>query len=123
MSLAKAEHYVRTFLDEGEPMARLLYVAKARRIETGYATELLSATEEASGNMQAALEPPVEPLSTREVEVLRLVEAGCSNQEIATNLVISIATVKRHISNIYIKLNVQNRTQAVSMSKELGLFG
>jgi LuxR family maltose regulon positive regulatory protein len=113
---------VRVFLDEGEPMAKLLHLAKARRIEVAYVTELLSNMAEAPGSMQAAPEPLVEPLSTREVEVLKLIEAGYSNHEIATRLVISIATVKRHISNIYTKLSVQNRTQAVAMGKELGLF-
>ena len=63
-----------------------------------------------------------EPLSTRELEVLKLIEAGCSNQGIADELVISITTVKRHISNIYAKLGVKSRTQAVSIGKELKIF-
>jgi LuxR family maltose regulon positive regulatory protein len=63
-----------------------------------------------------------EPLTTREVEVLKLIEAGRSNQEIAEQLVISIPTVKRHISNIYAKLGVKSRTQAVSIGKELKVF-
>jgi LuxR family maltose regulon positive regulatory protein len=63
-----------------------------------------------------------EPLSQRELEVLQLIEAGCSNQEIAARLFISIATVKRHISNIYAKLDVQNRTQAISIGRELSLL-
>jgi ATP/maltotriose-dependent transcriptional regulator MalT len=61
-------------------------------------------------------------LSRRELEVLKLIESGCTNQEIAARLFISIATVKRHISNIYAKLGVQSRTQAVSIGKELGFF-
>jgi LuxR family transcriptional regulator, maltose regulon positive regulatory protein len=64
-----------------------------------------------------------EPLTTRELEVLKLIEAGCSNQEIAERLVISIPTVKRHISNIYAKLGAKNRTQAVSVGRDLNLFG
>jgi LuxR family maltose regulon positive regulatory protein len=122
LSLARTEGYVRTFLDEGEPMAKLLHLAKARRIETDYVTDLLAA----AGDVNTQTPPPVhwlnEPLSRREVEVLRLIEAGCSNQEIARKLVISIATVKRHISNMYAKLGAQNRMQAVSIGKELGLF-
>jgi LuxR family maltose regulon positive regulatory protein len=118
LSLARPEGYVRTFLDEGEPLAKLLRLAKIRRIETGYATELLSETGETAGETQV----PVEPLSRREMEVLKLIEAGCSNQEIAAGLFISIATVKRHISNIYAKLGVQSRTQAVSLGRELGLI-
>jgi len=122
LSLAQPEGYVRTFLDEGEPMSKLLHLAKARRIETEYAIKLLSATGEAIERPQSPIQFLVKPLSMREVEVLKLIEAGCSNQEIATKLVISIATVKRHISNIYAKLDAQNRTQAVSISRELGLF-
>ena len=61
----------------------------------------------------------IEPLTTREIEVLKLIEAGCSNQEIAEKLVISITTVKRHISNIYTKLDVKSRTQAIAIGKEL----
>jgi LuxR family transcriptional regulator, maltose regulon positive regulatory protein len=61
----------------------------------------------------------IEPLTTREVEVLKLIEAGRSNQDIAGLLVISMPTVKRHISNIYAKLGVESRTQAVAIGKEL----
>jgi len=122
LSLAQPEGYIRTFLDEGEPMSRLLHLAKARRIGIEYATELLDALEEATERPQSPIQFLVEPLSMREVEVLKLIEAGCSNQEIATRLVISIATVKRHISNLYVKLGAQSRTQAVSISRELGLF-
>jgi len=122
LSLARPEGYVRTFLDEGEQMAKLLHLAKARRIEIEYATELLSAMGEAAAGLQVPPQLLAEPLSQRELEVLKLIEAGCSNQEIAARLFISIATVKRHISNIYAKLGVQNRTQAVSIGRELSLF-
>ena len=64
----------------------------------------------------------IEPLTLRELEVLKLIEAGRSNQDIADELVISMPTVKRHISNIYAKLGVESRTQAVSLGKELRLF-
>ncbi len=64
----------------------------------------------------------IEPLTLRELEVLKLIEAGCSNLDIADKLVISMPTVKRHISNIYAKLGVESRTQAVSIGRELRLF-
>jgi len=64
----------------------------------------------------------IEPLSVREIEVLKLIEAGLSNQEIASKLFISVATVKWHISNIYAKLDVKTRTQAVLRGKELSFF-
>jgi len=123
LSLARPEGYIRTFLDEGEPMLKLLHLARSRQIEPDYAAALLAAFGEAGGAAPGVRQALIEPLSRRELEVLKLIEAGCSNQEIADKLVISIATVKRHISNIYIKLGVQSRTQAVSMGRELRLFG
>lgn len=120
--LAQPEGYVRAFLDEGEPMAKLLYLAKSRRVETGCATALLSAMGETADTTELSPQLLIEPLSSRELEVLKLIEAGFSNQEIATKLVISIATVKRHISNLYTKLGAQSRTQAVALGKELSLF-
>ncbi len=121
LSIAKTEKYTRTFVDEGEPMARLLHLARARQVETEYATHLLSVIEKAAGKMQPPSQLLVKPLTMREIEVLRLIEAGCSNQVIAGKLVISIPTVKRHISNIYAKLGVESRTQAVAIGKELNI--
>jgi LuxR family maltose regulon positive regulatory protein len=122
LSLAQPEGYVRTFLDEGEPMAKLLYQAKSHRLGIGYAAELLSAMGKATGITQPPAQLLIEPLSMRELEVLKLIEAGYSNQQIAAKLVISIPTVKRHISNIYAKLGVESRTQAISRGRELRLF-
>ncbi len=84
--------------------------------------ELLSRIGTISGMTQPSMQLLVEPLTTREMEVLKLIEAGASNQEIAEKLVISIPTVKRHISNIYAKLGVNSRTQAIAIGKELKLF-
>jgi LuxR family maltose regulon positive regulatory protein len=109
-------------VDEGEPIARLLHLARARQIETEYVTDLLSVIEKATGKTQSPSQLLIKPLTTREIEVLRLIEAGCSNQDIAGNLVISIPTVKRHISNIYAKLGVESRTQALAIGKELKIF-
>jgi LuxR family maltose regulon positive regulatory protein len=122
LSLAQPERYMRTFLDEGLPMVKLLHQARARGIERGYTAEMLSAMGETLNSGQSSAQSLIEPLTTREWEVLKLIEAGCSNQDIANKLVISPATVKRHISNIYVKLGAKSRTQAVSLSKELGLF-
>lgn len=122
VSLAQPEGYQRVFLDEGERLGKLLYLVKAKQDHTGYAGQLL----EAFGPMVEAAPVPdqllIEPLSAREIEVLKLIEAGLSNQEIAAKLFLSVATVKRHISNIYAKLDVKTRTQAVSFGKELGFF-
>jgi LuxR family transcriptional regulator, maltose regulon positive regulatory protein len=83
---------------------------------------LLSKIGRISGMTQPSMQLLIEPLTTREVEVLKLIKAGSSNQEIAEQLVISIPTVKRHISNIYTKLGVKSRTQAVAIGKELKIF-
>ena len=67
-------------------------------------------------------QPLVDPLSERELEVLHLLVRGDSNQEIAEGLVITIDTVKRHVSNIFSKLGVHNRVQAVARARALGLL-
>jgi LuxR family maltose regulon positive regulatory protein len=122
LTLAQPEGYVRVFLDEGEAMTRLLCQAQARQVGSGYVAELLSKINRISGMTQPSMQLLAEPLTTREVEVLKLIEAGSSNQEISEQLVISIATVKRHISNIYTKLGVKSRTQALAIGKELKIF-
>ena len=83
---------------------------------------LLSKIDKNSGMTQPSMQLLIEPLTPREVEVLKLIEAGCSNQDIAGQLFISIPTVKRHISNIYGKLGVKSRTQALAIGKELKIF-
>ncbi len=122
IALAQPEGYKRVFLDEGERMAKLLYLAKSHPQAAGYANELLEALHPATGQAPQPEQLLIEPLSPREIEVLKLIEAGYSNQEIASRLFISITTVKRHISNIYAKLDVKARTQAVARGKELGFF-
>ena len=118
LSLAEPEGFVRIFLDEGPPMAELLRRAVVQDLHTPYALHLLEALAEAA----TAPQPLIEPLSERELEVLRRVAAGYSNKEIAQELVVEISTVKRHISNIYGKLEVESRTQAVARARELGLL-
>jgi len=122
LSLARPEGYVRLFLDEGEPMTILLCQAQSRKVGTGYEADLLSSIGTIPGMTQPSMQLLVEPLTTRELEVLKLIEAGASNQDISEKLVISIPTVKRHISNIYAKLGVTSRTQAIAIGKELRLF-
>ncbi len=120
--LAQHEGYQRVFLDEGEGIRKLLYLMKTNPGVAEYASQLLAAFGPSAGAEPWADQLLIEPLSEREIEVLRLIEAGLSNQGIASRLFISTATVKRHISNIYSKLDVKNRTQAVSRGKELGFF-
>jgi len=122
LALAQPEGYIRVFLDEGEAMTRLLCHAQSRQVGNGYAAVLLSGIGRISGMTQPSKQLLSKPLTTRELEVLKLIESGCSNQDIARQLVISMPTVKRHISNIYAKLGVESRTQAVAIGKELRIF-
>jgi LuxR family maltose regulon positive regulatory protein len=122
LSLAQLEGYQRVFYDEGELVLKLLYLVKSNLEASEYARELLEAFGPVSGPLLTPTQLLIEPLSGREIEVLKLIEAGLSNQEIAAKLFISIPTVKRHISNVYAKLDIKTRTQAVSRGKELGFF-
>jgi LuxR family maltose regulon positive regulatory protein len=122
MTLAQPERYTRVFLDEGESMMRLLYQAKLRQPGSHYPSDLLSMTEGATGLELPSVQLLSEPLTQRELEVLKCIEAGYSNQDIADRLVISNPTVKRHISNLFAKLGAKNRTQAVSLGRDLRLF-
>jgi LuxR family maltose regulon positive regulatory protein len=122
LSLAQPEGFARVFLDEGEPILKLLYQAKSHRIGSGYPSELLSGLCSASDIGPPNAQLLIEPLTFRELEILKFIEAGYSNQDIADRLVISSLTVKRHISNIYAKLGAKSRTQAVSLGRELKLF-
>ncbi|MBN1284585.1 MAG: hypothetical protein JXB47_04230 [Anaerolineae bacterium] len=116
---AEPEQYIRTFVDVGQPMARLLYEAAAQGIMREYAGRLLAAFPAAEPLHAQTL---VEPLSEREIEVLRLVAGGLSNREIARRLVLSLNTVKSHNQNIYGKLGVGSRTQAIAKAKALGIL-
>jgi LuxR family maltose regulon positive regulatory protein len=130
LALGEPEGYVRTFVDEGSPMAELLSaVLEAQQrgrpdspIQTHYLRKLLAALErDVSGAAQPASELP-ESLSERELEVLQLIAAGKSNRRIASELFVSVGTVKTHINNAYRKLEVHSRTQALARARELDLI-
>jgi LuxR family maltose regulon positive regulatory protein len=125
LALAEPEGYVRTFVDEGPPMRDLLRRAVAAGIGGEYSRSLLAAFEEPAGRVAASgsrAPAPAEALTARELEVLRLVAAGLQNQAIADHLVISLPTVKRHIANVYGKLDVGSRTAAVARANEFKLI-
>jgi LuxR family maltose regulon positive regulatory protein len=122
---AEPEGYIRTFVDEGRPMAALLHRALSRGVTADYTSRILAAFPSVDQGMQPS--PPVassfnEPLSQRELEVLRLLASGASNQEIAEELSIALTTARKHVSNIIGKLGVTNRTQAVSRGRDFGLL-
>ena len=127
LTLAEPEGYVRVFVDEGRPMAQLLAEAAADGIMPDYAARLLAAFKaeehksEDEPDVSPAL-PLIETLSQRELEVLRLVAQGLSNREIGERLFLAIITVKGHNRNIFRKLQVRRRTEAVARARELGLL-
>ncbi len=105
-------------------MADLLQLALARKISPGYTRRLLAAcqAEQVRLTTQGKLQPLVEPLTERELEILNLIAAGLSNKAIAETLFITVGTVKRHSMNIYGKLGVNSRTQAVVKARALNLI-
>jgi LuxR family maltose regulon positive regulatory protein len=143
--MARPEGYVRLFLDLGWPMRELLARSAARRPATSpeaaavapvaadYVRELLQAFEQEpawpKGPAVNVLSFPLrhatalaEPLTERELEVLGLLAKGLTNKEIASRLVVAPSTVKQHLKNIYGKLDVHSRTQAVARGRDLGLL-
>jgi LuxR family maltose regulon positive regulatory protein len=151
LTLAEPRGFCRMFVDEGPPMARLLYKALSRgivghdpvahyvrrllaafpltRVESAARSESVARSEPAAkaeqtapAKAQAPATDLVEPLSKRELEVLQLIAEGLTNPEIASRLFLSLHTVKAHTHNIYGKLNVHNRTQAVSRTRALGIL-
>ena len=127
LALAAPEGYVRIFLDEGKPMAELLSEANTHRIMPDYTGRLLAAFEpknEEKPDLPAtpSAQPLIEPLSQRELEILGLIAQGLSNLEISQRLFLALSTVKGHNRNIFGKLEVQRRTEAVARARELGLL-
>lgn len=140
LTIAEAEGYIRTIIDAGGPIGALLaklrrHLQRRRREQPApslvYVTRLLlilneqenaSSAVSAGGQPDRITYPLIEPLTERECEVLGLLAAGCSSQQIAEQLVITISTVKAHIHNIYGKLAVQSRTRAIAVAREHGLL-
>jgi LuxR family maltose regulon positive regulatory protein len=146
LGLAQPEGYVRVFVDEGEPM-RLLILDFRLRITrqppdeqqgrlSAYLDKLLAAfgplqaaNNSFSSSEHAAIQDPqskiqnlIEPLTERELEILRLVNSGLSNNEIADQLIVTVGTVKKHLNNIFGKLGVSSRTQALVCARALNLL-
>ena len=120
LALAEPEGYVRIFVDEGPPMASVLRAAAKQGIAPSYVRRLLAAvnTTEDSTPVSQAL---IDPLSERELDVLRLLGTDLDGPEIARELIVSLNTVRTHTKNIYAKLGVNNRRAAVRRAKELDL--
>jgi LuxR family maltose regulon positive regulatory protein len=124
-SLAEPGGYVRIFVDEGAPMARLLGEAAARGVMSNYTARLLAAFEAEEQKTEGSSppsQPLIEPLSPRELEVLQLIAGGLSNREISERLFLALNTVKGHNRRIYGKLGVKNRTRAINKARSLNIL-
>jgi LuxR family maltose regulon positive regulatory protein len=122
LDLAEPEGYIRTFVDEGEAMHDLLRLAMAEGVAPAYTAKLLAAFLGPAAPLQPPTPELVEPLSEQELRVLQLVASGLSNRETAEELYVTVGTVKKHLNNIFGKLGVSSRTQAVARARELNLL-
>jgi LuxR family transcriptional regulator, maltose regulon positive regulatory protein len=123
LTLAEPEGYVRIFVDEGQVMTELLTSLSEVEGLKEYIRKLLSALgKQSDAHLPVPSEPLIDPLSDRELEVLRLVAQGLSNDEISKRLFLSVSTVKGHNLRIFSKLQVKSRTEAVARARELGLL-
>jgi LuxR family maltose regulon positive regulatory protein len=133
LTLAEPEGYIRIFVDEGEAMRLLIEKQSHNRDHplSSYADKLLAAfTQAAAASKSAMIEPEVrpaknmlvEPLSERELEVLKLLRSELSGPEIAQQLIVSLNTLRTHTKNIFSKLGVNNRRAAIRRAEELDLF-
>jgi LuxR family transcriptional regulator, maltose regulon positive regulatory protein len=136
LALARPEGYLRVFADEGPPMTALLQ-SLIRARQRGRVAAVAPAVRDHLNRVVGAFRPPVggqaqapaavasgllEPLTGRELEVLGLVATGRANREIAEELVVTLETVKKHLSHIFDKLGAANRTDAVARARELRLI-
>ncbi|HJQ88847.1 MAG TPA: LuxR C-terminal-related transcriptional regulator, partial [Propionibacteriaceae bacterium] len=121
LTLAEPEGYVRTFVDEGPAMASLLRAAAKQGIVRSYVGSLLAAFD-TTGDRGQVKQGLIEPLSERELDVLRLLRTDLDGPDIARELVVSLHTVRSHTKNIYAKLGVNNRRAAVRRAAELDLL-
>jgi LuxR family maltose regulon positive regulatory protein len=127
LGLAEPGGFIRSFVDEGAPMAELLAEAAAQGIMPDYTHKLLAAFEAEKQKSEHRSSPSpaqalIEPLSERELEILRLIAQGLSNHEISQRLFLALSTIKGHNRLIFNKLQVQRRTEAVARARELGLL-
>jgi LuxR family maltose regulon positive regulatory protein len=133
LALAEPNGFIRLFVDEGAPMAQLLSQAAARGIRPGYVAKLLTAFGDLTkderrttkGEGAGSVVRPaslVEPLSERELEILKLIAHGLSNRAIGERLFLALDTVKGHNRRIFDKLQVASRTEAIACARELGLL-
>jgi LuxR family maltose regulon positive regulatory protein len=130
LSLAVPEDAKRKFLEAGDSVLELLQTTTIQKSYSKFVCTLQADTRKSSPKTTPAsqpfIQPPTkrdlaEPLTQRECEVLQLIAAGYTNQQIADEIVVTLNTVKKHTTHIYAKLGVQNRTEASNLARELDL--
>ncbi len=130
LEMAEASGFIRMYLDEGEPMERLLVLSSSKGTKPAYTGRLLAAfsserrirDEARAGSSASRSQGLIDPLSQRELEVLRLIAQGLSNQEIGERLFLALDTIKGHNRRIFDKLDVKRRTEAIARARELGVL-
>jgi LuxR family maltose regulon positive regulatory protein len=123
LKLAEPEGYMRTFIDEGDPMKKLLQMVASRDIAKNYVNKLLSAFIPHKESIAPGVAQLIfDPLSEREMEVLSMLRTELTGPEIARELMVSLNTLRTHTKNIYSKLSVNSRRSAVSRAEELKLL-
>jgi ATP/maltotriose-dependent transcriptional regulator MalT len=121
--IGEAAHHVRVFIDDGSPMSRLLRIAHRRGVQVYYVNTLLKASGETPEKLTKFTHIDlIEPITAREIDVLELLALSLTNKEISEELFIALSTVKRHITNLYGKLGVSSRTEAVQKARKLNLL-
>ena len=119
---AEVAGYRRIFLDEGQIIEDLVREAINLGLKSRFASELLDAFSNLRGSSASTeVVDLIEPLSDREIEVLHLLRTDLTGPEIADRLIISVSTFRTHVKNIYAKLDVHSRYEAVARADELGL--
>jgi LuxR family maltose regulon positive regulatory protein len=135
LELAEPEGFISIFIEEGEPVTHMLnHIHKSSGLSptlSGYVERILGAfplqkdtpdVPLASKQYVSLTTYVIESLTRREIEILQLIANGYSNQDIAAHLVLSLHTVKKHISNIFMKLGVNSRTQAIARAHQLNIL-
>jgi LuxR family maltose regulon positive regulatory protein len=122
LAMAEPEAYIRLFVDEGAAVAKLLRLAVLESISPTYVGRLQASFMPSMGEGLVSSQALIDPLTKRELKVLQLMANGLSNREIADELVIALGTVAKYSNNIFTKLNVRNRTQAISRARTLALI-
>jgi LuxR family maltose regulon positive regulatory protein len=122
LTIAKPDGLIQAFLNEGESMAQLLYQASLQGIYPKFCSQILEHFSRPIQPHQDSQDELIEPLSSRETEVLVLIAKGYTNQEIGQELHLSLYTIKSHARNIFGKLGVKNRTEAVAKARLIGIL-